>query len=77
MSGTTRQFSPLILHDDSTGRRNRVRAVECEAAARKAADPELKDTYLNIARSWRDLADEVDRFELESLIRGDPVEGAQ
>ncbi len=53
----------------------RVKAMECEAAARKIRDPELKDTYLNIARSWRDLADEVDRFELASLGRGDPVDG--
>src|SRR5262249_52177340 len=43
--------------------RFRVKAVECYVAAQKAKDPETRDAYLELMRHWRELADEIERFE--------------
>ena len=49
--------------------RFRVKALECYAAAQKATDPETRDAYLELMRNWRDLADEIERFEHAWLDR--------
>jgi hypothetical protein len=36
---------------------SKPRAEECEREAERAAEPELKKTYL--ARAWRDVADDI------------------
>jgi hypothetical protein len=36
-----------------------ARADECEREAERAAEPELKKTYLDLARAWRDVADDI------------------
>ena len=36
-----------------------ARAEECEREAERAAEPELKKTYLDLARAWRDVADDI------------------
>jgi hypothetical protein len=53
--------------------RFRVKAVECSVAAQRAKNPETKQTYLELMRSWRELADEIERFEHGWLDRGEPV----
>jgi hypothetical protein len=45
--------------------RFRVKALECYVAAQKAKDPD----YLELMRNWRDLADEIERFEHAWLDR--------
>ncbi len=47
----------------------RTRAVECQIAAQKATDPDVKETYLDLMRGWRDLADQIERFEHTWLDR--------
>jgi hypothetical protein len=49
--------------------RFRVKALECYVAAQKAKDPETRDAYLELMRNWRDLADEIERFEHAWLDR--------
>ena len=40
-----------------------VKAAKCYVAAQKAKDPETRDAYLELMRHWRELADEIERFE--------------
>jgi hypothetical protein len=42
-------------------------AVECDRAAQRAPDRELKAMYLDLAKQWRDMAHQAD--ELEQLPR--------
>ena len=49
--------------------RFRVKALECYVAAQKAKDPKTRDAYLELTRNWRDLADEIERFEHAWLDR--------
>ncbi len=32
----------------------RVRAMECQIAAQKAKDPDIKEAYLDLMRGWHD-----------------------
>jgi hypothetical protein len=41
----------------------RVNAIACYVAAQKAKNPEIKEIYLELMRSWRELADRVERIE--------------
>jgi len=41
----------------------RAKATECQVAARKANDPEVRDAYLDLMRGWRDLAAQIEHFE--------------
>ena len=50
--------------------RFRVKALECFNAARKTRDPETKETYLELMRRWRELADEIEHFEQSWLDKG-------
>jgi hypothetical protein len=50
--------------------RFRAKAVECQIAALKAKDPDAKETYLELMRNWRELADEIEHFEHTWLDRG-------
>ena len=50
--------------------RFRVKATECFIAAQKTQDPETKETYLELTRYWRELADEIEHFEHSWLDRG-------
>ena len=47
--------------------------MECSVAARGAKDLKTKQTYLELMRGWRELADEIERFEHGSLDRGEPI----
>lgn len=49
--------------------RFRVKALECYVAAQKTNDPATKEAYLELARNWRDLAAEIERFEHACLDR--------
>jgi hypothetical protein len=49
--------------------RFRVKALECYVAAQKEKDPETRDAYLELMRNWRDLAEEIERFEHAWLDR--------
>jgi hypothetical protein len=44
--------------------------MECYVAAQNAKEPETKEAYLELMHSWRELADEVERFEHIHLDRG-------
>ena len=46
-----------------------VKAAKCYVAAQKAKDPETRDAYLELMRHWRELADEIERFEHAWLDR--------
>ena len=46
--------------------------MECYVAAQKAKDPQAKQTFLELMRGWRELADQIERFELGWLDRGYP-----
>jgi hypothetical protein len=48
----------------------RVKAVECQVAAQKAKTRDIKETYLDLMRGWRELADEIEHFEHASLDHG-------
>lgn len=50
--------------------RFRVRAMECHVAAQKAREPDTKEAFLELMRGWRELADEIERFEHSWLDRG-------
>jgi hypothetical protein len=50
--------------------RFRVKAVECYVAAQKTQDFGTKEGYLELVRCWRELADEIERFEHSWLDRG-------
>jgi hypothetical protein len=42
----------------------RRKAEECEAQARRLAHTSLAADYLKLARQWRELADQAERFGL-------------
>ncbi len=48
----------------------RAKAVECQIAAQKAKDPDVKETYLELMRGWHELANEIEHFEHTWLDRG-------
>jgi hypothetical protein len=48
----------------------RAKAVECQIAAQKAKDRDFEETYLELMRNWRELADEIEHFEHTWLDRG-------
>ena len=50
--------------------RFRVKAMECSIAAQKTQHPETKEAYLELMRSWRELADEIEHFEQSWLDKG-------
>lgn len=54
---------PSLVLMTTRPERFRIKALECHVAAQKAKDPETKDAYLELMRNWRDLADEIERFE--------------
>jgi hypothetical protein len=43
--------------------------LECSVAAQKTNDPATKEAYLELMRNWRELADEIERFEYAYLDR--------
>ena len=49
--------------------RFRVKALECYATAQKETDPKTREAYLELMRNWRELADEIERFEHAWLDR--------
>jgi hypothetical protein len=49
--------------------RFRVKALECYVAAQKETDPNTREAYLELMRNWRELADEIERFEHAWLDR--------
>ena len=44
--------------------------MEFHIAAQKAKDPENREAYLELMRGWRELADEIERFEHSWLDQG-------
>jgi hypothetical protein len=48
----------------------RAKAVECQIASQKAKEPDVKESYLELMRGWRELADEIQHFEHTWLDRG-------
>ena len=42
----------------------RARAVDCEHMAKEARDPVLKWELADLARQWRELAEDVERYGL-------------
>jgi hypothetical protein len=47
--------------------------MECSFAAQGAKDLKTKHSYLELMRGWRELADEIERFEHSWLDRGEPI----
>jgi len=43
----------------------RRRTKEAEESARKATDRQARESFEEIARGWRDLADQLDRFAIK------------
>ena len=39
----------------------RVRAIEADKRAEEAHDPEIKQTFRDFARQWREMADQAER----------------
>ena len=50
----------------------RRRARQCVALADWAADEAFRNTYLDLAKRWRDLADRIERGEFVEQIAGSP-----
>jgi hypothetical protein len=59
-----------FLYMTTRPERFRVRAMEFHIAAQKAKDPETRKAYLELMRGWRELADEIERFEHSWLDQG-------
>ncbi len=47
----------------------RPRWLQVGVPAQKAKDPHVKETYLGLMHGWRELADEIERFEHTWLDR--------
>jgi hypothetical protein len=47
----------------------RAKAMECQLAAQKAKDPEFREAYQDLMRSWRELAEQIEHFEHTWLDR--------
>jgi predicted nuclease with TOPRIM domain len=47
----------------------RRKALECEQQADAAPDERLADEYLTLAKQWRELADQVERYGLSDTNR--------
>ena len=47
----------------------RAKATECQVAAQKAEDPEIREAYLDLMRGWRELAEQIEHFEHTWLDR--------
>jgi hypothetical protein len=45
----------------------RQHAFEAEQQAKRACDRDAKDGLLDIARQWRELAEQADRRELDTI----------
>ena len=60
---------PSLVRMTTRPERFRVKALECYATAQKTNDPATREAYLELMRNWRDLADEIERFEHASLDR--------
>jgi hypothetical protein len=43
----------------------RMQSLECFQAAQKTTDVIARDHFLELARHWRELADEVEAFDAE------------
>ena len=41
----------------------RDHAAECERTAEFVIDPETKRSYLDLAKTWRELADKLDKID--------------
>jgi hypothetical protein len=39
----------------------RTKAAECEQKAKKARDPEVKRDFFELARQWREVAEQIER----------------
>jgi hypothetical protein len=46
--------------------RFRAKAAECEQASTLASDRNVKQTYLDMAKQWRDLAEQVEVLDRSS-----------
>jgi hypothetical protein len=68
-----KQISCSLASMTTRPERFRVKAMECSFAAQGAKDLKTKQTYLELMRGWRELADEIERFEHGSLDRGEPI----
>jgi len=60
---------PSLTSMTTRPERFRVKALECYVAAQKTNDPATKEAYLELTRNWRELADEIERFEHTYLDR--------
>ncbi len=60
---------PSLVLMTTRPERFRVKALECYAAAQKAKDPQTREAYLELMRSWHELAEEIERFEHAWLDR--------
>jgi hypothetical protein len=60
---------PSLVLMTTRPERFRVKALECYAAAQKTKDPQTREAYLELVRNWRDLAEEIERFEHAWLDR--------
>jgi hypothetical protein len=53
----------------------RDHANECERLALEATDHRVKQSYFEIAQTWRNLADKLDRRDMRRL--GDPLQNSK
>ena len=47
----------------------RTKATECQVAAQKTKDLEVRQSYLELMRGWRELAEQIEHFEQTWLDR--------
>lgn len=47
----------------------RAKATECQVAARKTKDLAVRQSYMDLMRGWRELAEQIDHFEQTWLDR--------
>jgi len=55
-----------IIGVESRVARFRAKAAACGMAAQLAGDPSIKQTYLDMAKQWRELSEQVEMLDEKS-----------
>jgi hypothetical protein len=50
----------------------RAKAAQCERAAPLAVAPSNREAFMNLAKQWRQMADDSENVERPYLVRRDP-----
>jgi hypothetical protein len=50
----------------------RAKAAQCERAASRAIEPSNRQAFMNLAKQWRQMADDSEYVERPYLVTSDP-----